>query len=107
MAGKVIELDSATFQDAIQGDTPILVDFWAIWCGPCRQVAPILEQLAVEMDGKIRIGKLDIDANQNVAMQYRVASIPTFIIFQNGEVKDRAMGAMPRSRFVEFIQRNL
>jgi thioredoxin 1 len=94
-------------QEVLKSDTPVLVDFWAQWCGPCRMVAPVLEQLADEMDGKVRIAKLDVDANQGIAYQFQVSSIPTFILFKGGQMADRMMGAMPKSAFENFINRNL
>jgi thioredoxin len=94
-------------QEVLKSDQPVLVDFWAQWCGPCRMVAPVLEQLAGEMDGKLRIAKLDVDSNQQTAYQFGVQSIPTFILFKNGQVADRMMGAMPKSAFESFINRNL
>ncbi|HWM90749.1 MAG TPA: thioredoxin [Thermoanaerobaculia bacterium] len=94
-------------QEVLKSDTPVLVDFWAQWCGPCRMVAPVLEQLADEMNGKVRIAKLDVDANQQIAYKFQVQSIPTFILFKDGQMADRMMGAMPKSAFENFINRNL
>jgi thioredoxin 1 len=84
----------------------VLVDFWATWCGPCRMVAPLLDQLADEWNGKVRVAKLDVDSAQQLAIQYQVSSIPTFILFKNGRVADRMMGAMPKPAFDDFIRRN-
>lgn len=105
---KIVELSDENFEsEVLKSDLPILVDFWAAWCGPCRMVAPVLEQIADEYDGQVRIGKLDIDANQQTAFQYQVSSIPTFILFKNGQMADRMMGAMPKSAFESFLGRNL
>ena len=94
-------------QEVLKSDTPVLVDFWAQWCGPCRMVAPVLDLIASEMDGKVRIAKLNVDEQQRLAYQFQVSSIPTFILFKNGQMADRMMGAMPKSAFENFINRNL
>ncbi|MDX1997005.1 MAG: thioredoxin [Thermoanaerobaculia bacterium] len=93
--------------EVLSSSTPVLVDFWAEWCMPCRQVAPTLDQLADEFDGKVRIAKLNVDDNQRVAMQYDVRSIPTFILFKDGKIADRMLGAMPKSAFANFLQKNV
>ncbi len=99
--------DSSFDGDILKSEKPVLVDFWAPWCGPCRSVAPIVEELANQYAGKIKVAKINVDESSDVAMKYQVTSIPTFILFKNGQVADRVLGALPRSEFVKFIDRNL
>jgi thioredoxin 1 len=99
--------DAAFDGDVLKSDLPVLVDFWAPWCGPCRSVGPIVDDLATQYKDKIRIAKVNVDESSVVAMKYQVTSIPTFILFKKGEVADRVLGALPRSEFVKFIDRNL
>jgi len=101
---KVITLDESNFVDSIGEDTPILVDFWAAWCGPCRMVAPVIDELAEELDGKLRVGKVNVDEQQEIGTQFQVSSIPTFVLFRKGQVVDRLMGAMPKSAFLKFLE---
>ena len=104
----VLAVSDAAFDgDVLKSDLPVLVDFWAPWCGPCRSVGPIVDDLATQYKDKIRVAKINVDESSVVAMKYQVTSIPTFILFKNGEVADRMLGAMPRSEFVKFIDRNL
>ena len=102
------QVSEASFEGDILGsDKPVLVDFWAPWCGPCRSVAPIIDDLANQYAGKIKVAKVNVDDSTNVAMKYQVTSIPTFILFKNGQVADRVLGALPRSEFVKFLDRNI
>ena len=87
--------------EVINSEIPVLIDFWAAWCGPCRMIAPIVEELAEEYDGKFKIGKLDVDDNQQTAIKYGVRSIPTVLLFKGGEVKETIIGAVPKNVFVE------
>jgi thioredoxin 1 len=108
---KIVEVtDQSSFESAVlKSETPVLVDFWAEWCGPCPMVAPVLEELADEMEGQVTIAKVDVDspALQPLAMHFQVSSIPTFILFKGGEVADRMMGAMPKGAFQQFIGRHV
>ena len=108
MAEGVITLTDATFeQEVLKSGVPVLVDFWAPWCGPCRRVAPIVEELAAENGGKIKIGKLDVDDNPGVAGDYGVMSIPTLIIYKNGEEAERLVGALSKSELQARINAHL
>lgn len=94
---KPIELNDSNFDEAINSDKPVLVDFWAEWCGPCRMVGPIVEELAGDYDGKAVVAKLNVDENPQVTGRYGVRSIPTLLVFKNGEVVDKQVGAVPKS----------
>ena len=103
MAITVITDDN--FQDEVlNSDLPVLIDFWAVWCGPCKMIAPIVEDLATEYDGKAKIGKLDVDSNQQTSIKYGVRSIPTLLIFKGGELVDTIIGAVPKAKVVEKLE---
>ena len=95
-----LEITDANFEElVINSDKPVMLDFWAVWCGPCRMIAPIVEEMATEYEGKAVIGKVDVDNNQEVAMKYGIRNIPTVLFVKNGEVVDKQVGAAPKQVF--------
>ena len=110
MAGQnVHEFTDANFeQEVLKSDLPVLVDFWAVWCGPCRAIAPHLEVMADDMEGRVKIVKLDVDHNQQTAIRYGVQSIPTLLLFKNGEIAGKMVGNPgARSKLVQFVENHL
>jgi thioredoxin 1 len=99
-----LEITDATFEEAVlNSEKPVLVDFWAAWCGPCRMVGPVIEEIAGEYEGKAIVGKVDVDANQEFAAKYGVRNIPTVLMFKNGEVVGRQVGVAPKNVYTEAI----
>lgn len=101
---KPITITDNNFEtEVLKSENPVLIDFWAAWCGPCRIIAPIVEELASEYSGKAKIGKLDVDDNQQTAIKYGVRSIPTLLIFKDGELKETIIGAVPKGQIVQKL----
>ena len=94
---KPIEITDDNFEEVINSDKPVLVDFWAEWCGPCKMIGPIVEELAGEYDGKAVVGKVDVDANPQVSAKFGIRSIPTLLVFKGGEIVDKQIGAVPKA----------
>ncbi|HEU5024052.1 MULTISPECIES: thioredoxin [Actinomadura] len=103
-----ISVTDATFaEEVLNSDVPVLVDFWADWCGPCRMIAPVLDQIAAEQDGKIKIAKLDYDANPQTPQKYGVLGLPTLLLLKNGEVVEQITGAKPKRALLKVIEPHL
>lgn len=109
MAGKnVVTFTDANFQsEVLQSDKPVLVDFWAVWCGPCRMVAPVVDQLADEYAGRAKVGKVDVDANQAISGNYGISSIPTLMVFKGGRVVEQVLGARPKQAIAAMLERHV
>jgi thioredoxin 1 len=107
MPSEPITVTEQNFEEVIAKNPLVVIDCWAPWCGPCRMVAPVIEELAKDYEGKILFGKLNTDENQGIAMKYNIMSIPTFLIFKNGELIDRPVGAMPKPALEEAINQHL
>ncbi len=108
MVGKVIEVKDGTFKDEVVGaNEPVLVDFWAEWCGPCRIMAPVIEQMAQDYSGKMKVAKLNVDENPESAATYGVMSIPTLILFKNGQAVERFVGFRPKQELAQLIDAKL
>lgn len=103
----ITEVNVTNFDALLANDLPVLIDFWAPWCGPCRMVSPIVDQLADELDGRLVIGKCNVDENQDIAMKYGVMSIPTLVILKGGQEVNRIVGAMPKPALTAEIEKSL
>ncbi|WP_209330037.1 thioredoxin [Lunatimonas salinarum] len=104
---KTLEITDANFEEVLKSAHPVLVDFWAEWCGPCKMIGPIVEELAGEYEGKAVIGKLDVDSNPEITMKFGVRSIPTLLIFKDGQIVDKQIGAVPKSVLSQKLEAQL
>jgi thioredoxin 1 len=109
MAGNgILEVTDSNFdQDVLKSETPVLVDFWAVWCGPCRAIAPIVEELAKDYQGRVKVGKMDVDHNSATPMRYGVRGIPTLLVFKGGQVKEQIVGYVPKETIQKAIDKHL
>jgi thioredoxin 1 len=94
-------------QEVLKSEEPVLIDFWAVWCGPCRTIAPIIEELATEFEGKVKVGKVDVDSNPYIASQYGIRSIPTLLIFKNGVIVEQMVGAAPKQEIIKMLNNHV
>lgn len=103
-----LAITDATFEEIVlKSDKPVMVDFWAAWCGPCRMVGPIIDELSTEYEGKVVVGKVDVDANQEFAAKYGVRNIPTVLVFKNGEVVAKQVGVAPKQSYADSLDAQL
>ena len=99
-----VEITKENFEEIVlKNQLPVLVDFWATWCGPCKMISPIIEELSEELDGKVVFGRLNVDKQPEIAMQFQVMSIPTLILFKNGEIANKKVGFMPKDKLTEML----
>lgn len=104
----IVHVSDATFKDEVlNSEEPVLVDFWATWCGPCRMVAPVVEEIAGDTEGKLKVAKLDVDANVVTSSEYKIMSIPTLMVFKGGKVVDKLVGFMPKDAMMNVINKHI